>query len=153
MNKAGLEPQTLDPSAAHMLSSIIAAKGLTLLGVWPDYRGRKILSAIPGAHIRAVIQQMVQLVEGSLMPYVEAELNSKIVRAHRGDNPLALYQAWERAPFDGPNVVLLEFDFSDPEDEPPRNNDGREKCFWCGGPTKKIELATSSGNVCSRCGR
>lgn len=35
----------------------------------------------------------------------------------------------------------------------PKNNDGRDTCFWCGAPTKEIELAMSSGHVCTVCGR
>jgi hypothetical protein len=41
-----------------------------------------------------------------------------------------------------------------PKKEPePRNNDGRQNCYWCGAPTRKFELATSSGRICTACGR
>jgi hypothetical protein len=41
-----------------------------------------------------------------------------------------------------------------PDLEPePDNNDGREACYWCEAPTKQLALATSIGNVCTRCGK
>ena len=36
---------------------------------------------------------------------------------------------------------------------PPKNNDGRSTCFWCKAPTRTMELAFSTGNVCTQCGR
>lgn len=37
--------------------------------------------------------------------------------------------------------------------EEPKNNDGRGSCFWCGAPTRKIELVMSHGDICTSCGR
>jgi len=39
---------------------------------------------------------------------------------------------------------------ADPE---PKNNDGRDKCFWCGMPTKKVPTMISNYDICSKCGR
>jgi hypothetical protein len=33
----------------------------------------------------------------------------------------------------------------------PRNNDGRQNCFWCGAPTRLFGMGF--GHVCTRCGK
>jgi hypothetical protein len=35
--------------------------------------------------------------------------------------------------------------------EEPKNNDGRDTCFWCGAPTR--EFGMNFGRVCTDCGR
>ena len=35
----------------------------------------------------------------------------------------------------------------------PKNNDGRDKCYWCGGKTVTKPLATSFYQICERCGQ
>lgn len=37
---------------------------------------------------------------------------------------------------------------------PPKNNDGRTTCFWCGGPTKRVfGIATDIYDICTKCGK
>ena len=35
----------------------------------------------------------------------------------------------------------------------PKNNDGRNTCFWCGAPTRIFQMSFGNGNVCTLCGR
>lgn len=35
----------------------------------------------------------------------------------------------------------------------PKNNDGRDKCYWCGKTTKKIDAGFSFYNYCEKCGK
>ena len=35
----------------------------------------------------------------------------------------------------------------------PKNNDGRNTCFWCGAPTRVFQMSFSTGNVCTSCER
>lgn len=39
------------------------------------------------------------------------------------------------------------------EKEEPKDNDGREECFWCGTKTVKKCLLTSSYDECPNCGK
>lgn len=118
-----------------------------------------VLEGRTGAPIVVAIREMVRIA-ATVHPdprYLEVEANGKIVRAYGIDNAEALVRAWEDAPV-GLRFVMLDFDFSDAgivvgRDRPPRNNDGRAECYWCGSPTRKLELATSTGNICDKCGR
>jgi len=55
----------------------------------------------------------------------------------------------------------IDFDFHNQEpkivarqrrQKEPKNNDGRERCYWCGAPTKSMMMFTSIGDVCTECG-
>jgi hypothetical protein len=37
--------------------------------------------------------------------------------------------------------------------EEPKNNDGRQSCFWCGAPTKKRQGFSAMYDICSACGK
>ncbi len=35
----------------------------------------------------------------------------------------------------------------------PKNNDGRDSCYWCKGETMRVEMLTSRATICTQCGR
>jgi hypothetical protein len=37
--------------------------------------------------------------------------------------------------------------------EEPKNNDGRDKCYWCGGMVKRVQGFSSAYDVCEVCGK
>jgi hypothetical protein len=38
------------------------------------------------------------------------------------------------------------------DDEEPKNNDGRDRCYWCGTPTKQVAgIRFSNYNICPKC--
>jgi len=45
------------------------------------------------------------------------------------------------------NVALL------PDEPEPENNDGRKTCFWCEGPTKKVQGFRNNYDFCRSCKR
>lgn len=47
---------------------------------------------------------------------------------------------------------LFEIDNWDIE-QAPRNNDGRDICYWCGAPCKQIQGITNTYTVCTGCGK
>jgi len=148
-----MEVGKLTEAEADWLANCIATLNLYMIFVWRG-EGGPFLDAKPGCYIGHIIVQMVLLARAArkVVPHVEIKLNSKVTRAHADDDHNALFRAWDEAPWDCPHVVML--GQADGADEPePRNNDGRDACFWCGAPTREIELATSSGNICTQCGR
>jgi hypothetical protein len=56
-----------------------------------------------------------------------------------------------------PKSRIFSLPWSDPfaaNSEPePKNNDGRDRCFWCNVATKRIEGFSNVYNICPKCGK
>lgn len=149
------KPRFLDEVEASLLNDKIKLHDLNNLYVF-EYRGDTRLSILIGSDVVHAIGQMVVLATATKgqVPFVEAEANGCVVRAFAGDDPKKLGNEWWWGSGGGGLVTTK------PRQEPelesgsePKNNDGRENCFWCGAPTKTIELAFSTGNICTQCER
>jgi hypothetical protein len=52
-----------------------------------------------------------------------------------------------------PHVITLITPGPSIKEEAPRNNDGRDKCYWCQAPTKEYIGLFQTGHICSKCGK
>jgi hypothetical protein len=154
--KTTLRPKRLSPEKTDAIEKALTAlTGRKMLFCFPcdPPDGHYVLCAMVGCYIPDAIRQMVQLagIVRDSLPYIECEFNTRVVRARAGDDAEALSEAWRRTPNYHSEVVALAASEGAPER--PKNNDGRSTCFWCGASTKRFELVTGLGNVCTECGR
>lgn len=64
---------------------------------------------------------------------------------------LTLITPQTRRPMVNPNDNGNLFEYQDPA---PKSNDGRDKCYWCGAPTRHVNTGMFSDmRVCTRCGK
>lgn len=123
----------------------------------PMKPGSVVELKIPPAGQGAKVGARATVVDGQKeYPELHKQLLDQVAEEHLSD---FIWVRWDRSYPDHRNqddgaYAAARFELIEERaQEEPRNNDGRETCWWCGGATKKSQGFSGTWDVCQECGK